>query len=93
MARGKKEMPSLETIILAQSLNTIKDKERLKRTVRTLKDAARFAAGGRRVSPARLEAAQQFCLEHLEELNALRPPGPSGCSGGRVRQELPVHLL
>jgi hypothetical protein len=60
-------------------LDAVKDQARLKKVARTLRDASK----GRKVSRARLETAQEFCLEFLEGLNSLRPESSLPCSGGR----------
>ena len=86
MPKTKREIASFDTIMLAKSLDVVKDKKGLKSTVRTLKQAA----AGEKVSDARLKRAQEFCLRLLEELNSKRPQGPQGCSGGR---KLPAFLL
>ena len=86
MSKKAREMPSVKTILMAKSLNVLKNKKASAATVRTLRDAA----AGKRVSDARLRRAQEFCLNLLEELNSKRPSGPRGCGGNRA---LPAFLL
>ncbi|OHA09928.1 MAG: hypothetical protein A3A44_03640 [Candidatus Sungbacteria bacterium RIFCSPLOWO2_01_FULL_60_25] len=60
------------------------DKARGQRVLRTLRDAA----GGRKVSQARLQAAQEFLVELLEEVDRRRPQHLVVCGRNVLRHVL-----
>ena len=64
---------------MSHSLVCLGDSARVEEVKRTLQDAVE----GKNVPKDRLEAAQDFLLELLKEVNAQRPSAPVRC-GGRV---------
>ena len=58
------------------------DRARVDATIKTLDDAI----VGREVPAERLEAAQEFLLDFLEEINARRPHRPIVCGGNALER-------